>query len=241
MKAACGIDEKDVGPSGFCRLHRVIDDRRGIRALGGADNIDSRPLCPLGQLFIGSRAECVGARDQHSFALSAVIGREFPDRSRLPDAVDTDHKDHRRPLLEVVGILRLLHLVADPQDQLLAAVGAVPDPLVLHLLPEVVEKLLRRLDADVAHDHRLLELLQKFLAHLLIPVGIEDNIHIVGYVGLCLTQPFFQSCKKAQFFFCHRHLPFLSVFADSHDTSSSSSIRSTLTRAETPFSCIVMP
>ena len=195
METAGGIHKKDICLSRLGCLHCVIYDRRGIRAFCGTDDIDAGSLRPLSKLLICCRAESVSACDQHFFALFAVISRKFSYRSSLADAVYADHKDHRRSLFEGVGVLALFHFISDPQDQLLAAVRAVPDPLILYLLPEIVQKFFRRLNADISHDHRLFQFFEKFLADLLVPVGIENDVHVVGDIRLSLAKPLFKPVK----------------------------------------------
>ena len=245
MKPARRINKKNVCPSRFGGLHRVVDDCGRVRAFRGTDDIDARSLGPLAQLLIRRRAEGVRTGDQHSFALFLVICRKLAYGRGLTHAVHADHKDHRRSLLEIVGVLALFHLVSNPQDQFLTAVGAVFDPLLFHLLPEIIQQLFRRLDADISHDHGLFEFLKEFLADFLIPVSIENDIHVVGDVRFCFAKALFEPFKKT-----HSHLflcghpsqsPCAGTRSLSQETSSSSSIRSTLTSAETPFSCIVIP
>ena len=205
MKASRRVDEKDVGPSGLGRLHSVVDDRSGIRPFCRADDVDAGSLRPFGQLLVGCRAESIRARDQHSFALIAIIGGQFADGRGLADSVDADDENDRGTFFKIIGVLALFHLVADAQDQLLPAVRTILDPLVLHLLPQIVKKLFGGLYADIAHDHGFFQLLEELLADLLIPVGVEDLVHIVGNIGLGLTESLFQSGKKALFLIlCHR-------------------------------------
>ena len=100
-----------------------------------------------------------------------------------------------------VGVLPLFHLVSDPQDQFLTAVGAVFDPLILHFLPEIIQQFFRRLNTDISHDHGLFEFLKEFLADFFIPVSIENDIHVVGDVRFCFAKALFEPFKKT-----HSHL-----------------------------------
>ena len=247
METSRCIAQENVDLAGFCRLDGIVDDARGVRPLRGADNVDTGAPCPLCQLFIGRSSEGIRGSDQDSLALFFIIGGKLPDRSRLSDSIDPDHEDNSRSLLKIIGVFALFHPVADSQDQLLPAVCRIFDTLLAHFLPQMIEKLLRGLDPDVAHDHRLFEFIIEILSHFFI--SVEDLVHAVGKALPGLSEAFLQSVKKSHLYSSLRVNRGLLLDQRTDREAvpgpcqeiSLSSIRSTLTMEDTPFSCIVMP
>ena len=90
----------------------------------------------------------------------------------------------------------------------------------------------RRVNSDVSHNKDLFQILVKFLVYAGITAenGIKTGYNIVS----CLCKSAYKTFKKSLFFFSHFSLSpcyLVSWF----------STRSTDTRVETPFSCMVIP
>src|SRR2546428_992681 len=96
MEPACRIDEYGVHTPRRRRLEGVERDRRGIASLRCAHEWRAEAIGPYPELLGGTRARCVGGREQHAAAFPLQAPRELCDRRRFARAVDAENQDHRR-------------------------------------------------------------------------------------------------------------------------------------------------
>ncbi len=207
MKPAGSIAQQYIRTPCFGRRHRVIDHRRRVRAFLPADQICLRAVRPLLKLLSCRRAEGIGRCKHHLLILRTKLPCQLPYRSSLPDAVDSDHHNDRRPVLEFISRLADIHLLLNALDQKLPALCRLLNMLLLHLRPQVVQNITGRLNSQVAHDQHLFQ----FLIKVFVNMGktVENTVHSRYDIISRLSKSLDQTFKKTYFLlllFCHLNL-----------------------------------
>ena len=196
LQAACCVDDQHVDLARDGCLDGVEGDSRRVGSLLVLNDGHARALAPDLELVDGRRAEGVGRGEQDRLALALVVGGELADRRRLARAVDADDEQDRRPLL---GDARRILARRQDLDNLLLQerleVFRRVDLLLLDALAHGRHELVRRLDADVRHDERLLELVEQ----VIVDVGIADDdlLNLVRQVFAGLVEALLEPVKKS--------------------------------------------
>ncbi len=93
VEAAGGVDDEDLGGTGFGGGAGVVERGGGVAALPGLDDGDVGAGGPDLELLDGGGAEGVGGAEQDGTSLSGEVGGELAGGGGLAGAVDADHHD----------------------------------------------------------------------------------------------------------------------------------------------------
>ena len=162
LQAAGRIDDDDVDVARLRGCDAVVHDRGRVAPIAAADDFDLAALGPYRQLLGSRGAERIGRYEHHAFALRRQGAPELSDGRRLAAAVDADHEDDGRLVIEhEAGIgerQELPHVFLKARDGLVAAVPQ----LLPRDHPQAVEDLLRGWETEIGREQNLFELIPKF-------------------------------------------------------------------------------
>jgi len=182
-----GVGDQHVGAARLRGLQRVVDHGGRVGARGLRNDRHAVAVAPDLQLLDGGGAEGVARGEHHLAALGRQAAGELADGGGLARAVHADHQDHvRAPRL--VDLERSAHRADDVEQRLAQRVEQcveVAEFLARHLAAQVVEDLLRGLDADVGTDQARLEFVEDGIVDLAARQQVGE---VVGEPGIAAIE-----------------------------------------------------
>ena len=199
MQAAGGINNQQIRALCLGGLDAVIDDRRGVSALGVLDNRHTRAFRPDGQLVSRRRTESIRRAEDNPAANVLKAQGELADGSRFARAVHADNEHDHRPAQRWTRDVHLLN--HDIFEHLLGGIGIL-DLVFAHAAAQFIHNGGCRLHAAVGHEQDVFEFLIEVLVNL--PCFLHQRIDAPHQRITRLGQSFTQFCKQS-----HRHSFFL--------------------------------
>ena len=176
MEAAGGVDDERVDVARGGRLQRVEHDGGGIRAGRLANDVHADPRSPRLELLDRRGPKRVGGCQQHLLAVAAQLRGQLRAGRRLARAVDAEHQDDGRPMVEIEGLgRRCQHFgekSAEERSELLGSRHRAEHDLLARAVDEVGGER----GAQIGRDQRLLQLrVERFVDRT---IGLENGLEL---------------------------------------------------------------
>ncbi len=157
VQSSGGVDEDDVPAAGLGGSERIEHDRRGVGSGAGSHHVDAGTLGPDLELLDRGGPEGIGGADHRHLAGILDQPRELADGGRLPCPVHADdHHDVR------LVVLRDGRSAARRMPWISSLTSDRSDWPLRRLDFDRLDDLVRRRDADVGGDQRLLQRVDGF-------------------------------------------------------------------------------
>ena len=148
----------------LARRNRIENNSRRVCALAVLDDLHTGTVRPDFKLLNCSGAEGIRRRQNHLFALRLIVGRHLADGGRFAYSVYPDYQDHRWDRIKLHPLLAGEHVGHNLPDH--------PAQLVrffqiafFHAVAQLVDDVLRRCHAHIAHDEDFFQLLKKIIVN----------------------------------------------------------------------------